>query len=203
MESQHLAGLPSTASRLKSMSKLAWSRLRSVSLSSLDLGLQLHLWTRSITASKCIFKLAGSRWSRPQRQSPNSLDHGPQSASPNSLGHGLPVHLWVHSMLACDASPTSLNHGLRVHLWVHSIPASKWISKLAQLRSPSASLSSLNLGLQLHLQTRLIAANKSICKLARSRSWSVSLSSLDHHLPAHLELFSITACCQSRYTVCR
>jgi len=62
----------------KCMSKLARSRPPSASLSSLNLGLQLHLQPRSITASKCISNLARSR---------------PQSASPNSLDHWLLVHL--------------------------------------------------------------------------------------------------------------
>jgi len=50
-------------------------------LSSLDLGLQVHLQTRSITASKCISKLARLR---------------PAS----SHDHGLQVHLQTHSIPA-------------------------------------------------------------------------------------------------------
>jgi hypothetical protein len=116
IESQNLARLPSTASRSKCISELARSRPHSASLSSLNLGLQLHLQTRSITASKCISKLARSRRSRPP------------SASLSSLNLGLQVHLQTRSIMASkcisefppsrppSASPNSLDHGLGVHL---------------------------------------------------------------------------------------
>jgi len=52
---------------------------------SLDHSLQVHLQTRSVTASECISKLDRSR---------------PPSASPNSLDHGLKVHHWVNSTSA-------------------------------------------------------------------------------------------------------
>jgi len=67
----------------KCISNLARSMPASVSLSSLDLDLQVHLQTRSITASLCISEFTQSRF---------------PIASPNSLNHGLPVHLWVHSI---------------------------------------------------------------------------------------------------------
>jgi len=66
IESQRPVRRPSTTS--KYLSKLA--RLRAPS--SLDHGLQVHLQTRSITASQCISKLA---WSRPPSVSPNTLDY--------------------------------------------------------------------------------------------------------------------------------
>jgi len=47
----------------KCISKLTWSRSRSASLSSLDQGLQVYLQIHSITASKCISKVARS-WPR-------------------------------------------------------------------------------------------------------------------------------------------
>jgi len=131
IESQHLARLPSTASRsttskyssnlprskpaasasLNSLdhsseciSEFTQSRSPIASPTSLDDGLKVHLQTRSITASKCISEFTPSR---------------PPSASPNSLDHGLPVHLQTRS-----------------------ITASKCISQLARLRPPSTSLMS-------------------------------------------------------------
>jgi len=67
------------------MSKLARSRPPSASVSSLNLGLQVHLQTRSITAPQCISEFTPSR---------------PPSASPNSIDHGLPVHLQTRSITA-------------------------------------------------------------------------------------------------------
>jgi len=116
---------------------------------SLDHGLQVHLQTRSITASKCISKPARSR---------------PPSASPNSLDHGFQLHLQTRSIAACKcisklapsrlpiASPNSLNHGLQVHLQTRSIAASKCIYKLARSRHRSVSLSSLDWHFQAHLE---------------------------------------------------
>ena len=69
----------------KCISKLAQSRRPSASLSSLNLGLQLHLQPRSIVAWKCISQLAWSRL---------------QSASPNSLDYVLQVHLSTRSIMA-------------------------------------------------------------------------------------------------------
>jgi len=110
----------------------------------LDLGLQVHLQTRSITASKCISEFT---WSRPP------------SASPNSLDHGLQVHLQTRMTTASKCiskltqlrPPNSLDHGLQVHLQIHSITASKCISKYARLPPPSASPNSLDHGLGVYL----------------------------------------------------
>jgi len=98
-----------------------------------------------------------------------------------------------------SVSPNSLDYGLQVR----TIMASKCIYTLARSQPPSASPNSLDHGLQVHLQTRSITASKCISKLARSRPRSVSLSSLDRYFQAHLELLSSTACCHSRYPVCR
>jgi hypothetical protein len=70
----------------KCISQHAQLRLPSASLSSVDLGLQVRLPTRSIPASKCISKLARSR-------SP--------SASLSSLDLSLQVHLNTRSITAC------------------------------------------------------------------------------------------------------
>ena len=79
----------------------------------MDLGLQVHLQSCLITASKCISdfnlilafkcisKLAPSR---------------PPSASASLLYHSLKVHLSVTQ--SPNASPNSLDHGLDVHVWV-------------------------------------------------------------------------------------
>src|SRR5258708_7060674 len=69
----------------KCISKLARSRPPSAALISHDLGLQLHLQTRSITASKCISKLYRSR---------------PPSAALSSLDLGLQVHLQTRLITA-------------------------------------------------------------------------------------------------------
>jgi len=191
-ESQHLARLPSTASRSttsKYSSNLALSYpATSASPNSLDHGLGVYLWVHSILLSNCISKVARS-W--------------PQSASLCSLDLGLQLHLHTRSITASQcisefpqcrspiASPNSLDDGLQVHLWVHSISVSKCISN------------SLDHGLPAHLCVHFIPASKCISKLARSRPRSVCLTSIARHLQAHLELLTITACCQSRYTVCR
>jgi hypothetical protein len=114
---------------------------------SLDPGFQVYLQTRSITASKCISKLARSR---------------PPSASPNSLDPGLQVYFQTRSI------SNSLDHCLQVHLQTRSIPVSKCISKLARLLPPSASTHSLDHGLQVHLQTRSIMASECISEFTRS-----------------------------------
>jgi len=130
-----------TASRLptsKYCFNLARSWARSASPKLLDHGLQMHVQTRSITASNCISKLARLR-------PPSSHHHGlqvhifklvlsrPPGASPNLLDHGLPVHLQTQSIMASNyiskhtwlwppsASPYLSDHRLGVYLWVHSI----------------------------------------------------------------------------------
>jgi len=79
IESQHRARRPSTASKYSS--NLTSSRPPSASPNSLNHSLRVHLQTRSITATKCISKLARLR-------------------PPSSHNHGLQVHLWVHLILA-------------------------------------------------------------------------------------------------------
>jgi len=130
----------------KYLSNLTRSRRARVSPNSLDHGLQVHLQTHLIMASKFI--------SRPARLRAASLHN-----------HGLQVHLYTCLIPASkciseftrsqspSASPIPLDPGLQVHLWVHSISVSKCISNLAQSRPPSASLSSLELRLQAHLNT--------------------------------------------------
>ena len=76
---------PSKSTASKYSSELARSRPPSASLSSLNLGLQLHLETRSIPASKCISEFSRS-------QSP--------SASPNAIDHSLKVHLQTRTITA-------------------------------------------------------------------------------------------------------
>jgi len=99
----------------KCISQHAQLRLPSESLSSLDVGLQVHLWVHSISRSP--------------------------SASPNSLDPTLQVHLWVHSFSVskCVAkharsqppstSLSSLDLSLQVLLQTRLIRASKYILK--------------------------------------------------------------------------
>jgi hypothetical protein len=181
--------LPPTASQY--LSKLARLRPSSVSPNSLDSspnlldhGLQVHLQTRSIPASKRISNVAQSRL---------------PIASPHSLDRSLKVHLHTRSIAASmcisnvagswppSASPKSLDDDRHVHLPTRWITGFKCIFKLPRLWPPSV----LNHGLQC------------IANLTRSQPRRVSLSLLDHHFQAHLELLSSTACSQSRYTVCR
>jgi len=103
--------------------------LQSSALSSLDLGVQVHLQTCSITASKCISEFTRSR---------------PPSASPNSLDHGLQMQLWFNSISASKCTSTlprtrppsaylsSLNLGLQVHLQMYSDTVFKYIMKERQ-----------------------------------------------------------------------
>jgi len=116
----------------------------------------MHLQSRSITASKCISKLARSR---------------PRSASPNSLDHILQVYLSITaskciSKLARSQPPSvcpnSLDHILQVYLL---ITASGCISKLARSQPPSVCPNSLDYG----LQTRSITASECTSKFTRSR----------------------------------
>jgi len=174
-----------------------------------DHGLQVHLKTRTITASKCIYKLAQSR---PPSASPNLHNHGlqeilqtpsiaaskciskpPQVQPPNLLDHGLRVCTIMAttciSTLAWSRSRgtslSSLDHGLHVHLQTRTIAASKCIYQLARLRPPNL--------LDHSLQARTIITSKCLCKLARSQSRRASPSSLSHSLQVHLQTRSITA----------
>jgi len=126
------------------ISTLAWLWPPSASLSSLDLGLQVHLPCRSIMASNWISELTLSR---------------PQSASPNWLHHGLQVHLGVQLILASkcisnngwlrrpSVSRSLLDLGLQMNVQTRSIAASNSISEFIRSQPPSASPNSLNHGL--------------------------------------------------------
>jgi len=140
--------------------------------------------SRTITASKCISKLA---WSRPP------------SVSPNSLVYGLEVRKIIASK--CISKLPRLRPP-RAFPQTRSITASKCISNLSWSWFWSTSLNWLDQGLQVYFQIQLITASKFISRLTHSRPRSVSLSSLDYHFQAHLELLSTTTCSQSRYTVC-
>ena len=137
-----------------------------ISPTSLDAGFQVHLQTPSITASKCISRLA-------RLQSVSLHDHGLQvhlqigsittskfaqswlsSTSPHSLDYGFQVR----TMMASKSSPYSCNQNLGVNLKVHSITASKCLSEILP-----------------------ITASTSIPNLALSWHRSVTLSSLDRH----------------------
>jgi len=106
----------------------------------------VYLQTRSITASKCISKLARLR---PR----SSHHHGlqvhiqtrsitaskcisklggsqPPSVSLNSHNYGLQVR----TIMASSVTPNLLNHGLPVYLQTRSITASECISKFTQSR---------------------------------------------------------------------
>ena len=87
------------------------------------------------------------------------------------------------------ASLNSLDHGLQVHLHTRSITASKGISKLDQLRPPSAQ----DHGHQVHVLTCPITASECIAKLVKVRPPSVSANTLNHGLEVHLQSDSITA----------
>jgi len=73
--------------RLFKASTFASSRPPTASLNLLYHGLQVNLQCFSITASRCIFKLARSR---------------PLSASPNSLNYSLQLYLQARSIMASE-----------------------------------------------------------------------------------------------------
>jgi len=102
--------------------KLARSRPPSLSPNSLDHGLQVYHYTRSIMASK-------SAGSRPPSASPNLHDYGPQ------------VHI---SKLPPSRPPSSHEQGLQVHLYTRSITISECISKFNRPGPPSVSPNTLN-----------------------------------------------------------
>ena len=109
--------------------------------------LGVHLCVHSISASKCMSKLARSR---------------PPSASLSSLNLGLQLHLPTCSITASQciseftqcwspiASPTLLDHGLKVRLQTRWIMASECISEFTWSRPRSASLNLLDHGIQVH-----------------------------------------------------
>jgi hypothetical protein len=202
-----------TASRLTASSysfNLARSWPPSACPNSLDHSFPVHLRTRSITATKCISKLARSQ---PRNVSLTSHDY--------SLQVGTITASQCISELTRSRLPSSHDHGLQVHLQTCPIAASKYISQSTRSRPPGASLSSLDQGLPVHLQTHSImaskciselhdlglqmhlpthsitaskciskfnsiSASKCISKLARSRPPSTSPSSHDHGLQVHL-----------------
>jgi len=137
------------------------------------------------------------------------VNHWIESQLPLHLPPKLPPRDWPPP----STLPISLDHGLQVHLDTRSIRASKCISKLARLRTPSVSLNSHYHDLQdrtitaskcisklaclqpssasqnsldYGLQVRMITASKCIFKLAWLRPPSVSPNSLDHGLEVHL-----------------
>jgi len=132
---------------------------------SLDHSLQVHLETRLVTGSECIFKLDRSR---PPSVSPDSLDMACKFARSWPPSSYLQTR-WITaskciSILAWLRPAGLHDHGLQVH-----------ISKLAQSRPPSVSPDSLN-----HcLLIRSIMASKCISKLARSRPPRKCISKLD------------------------
>jgi len=92
-----------------------------------DRGLQVHLQTCSIMASKCISKLS---WSRPPRVSPNSLNYG--------LHMPIPKLAWWQSRSASpkftqsrppSVSRNTLDYCFQVHLQTCSIMGSECISE--------------------------------------------------------------------------
>jgi len=101
-----------------------------------DCGLQVHLQTRSMPASKCTSKLT---LSQPPRVFPNLHNYG--------LQVGMITTSKCISILAQSppqrVSPNSHNYGLEVRI----IKASKYLSKFPQPRRQSVSLSSLDYGM--------------------------------------------------------
>jgi len=135
---------------------------------SLDHGLQVHLRTRSIAASKSISKLARLL---PPSASLNLLDYGLQVHHPI---RSITVSKWI-SNLAWIWPPCSHHHCLQVHLQICSIRASKCISKLVRLRPPG----SHDQGLQVHPQTRSLTASKYILKERRRVYWDTGVTEVD------------------------
>ena len=130
---------PSTASKYLSDPARSWPP--SASPISLDHGLQVHLQTRSITASKCISNLARLR--------PAILHK-----------HGLQVHLQTRSMtiseciskftrsLPPSVSPNMLHYRHQVDLQTRLITASEYISEFPRSSSSGAP----QIALKHHLQ---------------------------------------------------
>jgi len=151
MESRHLTGHPSMASKYSS--NPARSRHPGLSPTPLDRGLKVHLQTRSITASKWLSRLTPVR---------------PASAN----DHGLLVHLRTRSItiLECiskftpsrppSESPSPPDHSLQVLLHTHLTMASKCINKQARSHPTSLSPNPLDHSLQVYLQTHSITASK-------------------------------------------
>jgi len=186
-----------TASRLtasKYSSNLARALPSSESLNSLVHGLQVHLQTRSITASNFALSWPPSAYLQTRTITASKcIPKLTPLRPPSSHDHGLHVHLPTSSITASKCisklawlrPPSSQDHGLQVHLQTCSITASnfalswppsaylqtrsitapKCIPKLARLWPPS----SHNHGFQVHLPTRSITASKCTSKLAQLR----------------------------------
>jgi len=90
----------------------------------------------------------------------------------------------LHSSLPWSASPNSVDHELQLYLQTHSIPASKCISKVAQLCHRSVSQNLLNNSLRGHT----IMGFKFLPILAQSRCPSSSLTSCDQNLQEFLPI---------------
>jgi len=116
----------------------------------LDYGLQVHLQSRSITATMAIPKLA--------RLQPRSW-HTNGSKCISKLARWKPPRL----------SPDSLDYGLQVHTFT----AYKCISKLARSQPPSVSWNTLDYS----LHVRRMSAAKCISKLGQSHPPNTSLKS--------------------------
>jgi hypothetical protein len=135
-----------------------------------DHGLQVHLQTCSIAASKCISEL-------------------------HALG--VQIHLQTHSIMAsnCISEFNLILASKCISEFIRTWPPSSSRSSTC-FRPPSEYLSSLNYGLQVHLWVHSIVASKYISLFTRSWPPSASLSSLNHRLHVLLQLHSGTICSQ-------
>jgi len=158
------------------MSKLARSRPPSASVSSLNLGLQVRLQTRSITASQCISQFTPSR---------------PPTASPNSINPGLPMHLQPRSITASKSI-------VQERRWVYGdtgVTEVKWATRSIYLGDPGVDRQHLIFISSCHTTkrdtlcfptfglTRSFRGSTQLCGSSRPDSIISS-----HHHPTHLEL---------------
>jgi len=154
---------------------IAQSWPASASPSLLDHSHQDQLHTCSISASKYIceslnlgfqqiFKLAGS-WPAMWEDFGHQVHLPTCWITASMLAWSWPLlHLYTCSILASkwiseftSSQPLSTSLALLDHsLQFHTLPASKCVSKVAQLQLPSAPLSSLNPGLQVYVQPHRI-----------------------------------------------
>jgi len=140
----------------KCISKLAGLRPASAH----DQGLQVHLQTRSITASKF-----AQSWP-PCGIPPNSHNHGSKCISEQArLRH-----------------PSLHEDGLQVLLQTSCITISECISKFTRSRPPSVSLNTLDYRLQVHLQAHSIAASEYISEFTRSSFLGAPQIAFKHRL---------------------
>jgi len=135
-------------------------RLQVLLQSPLDHGLQVHLDTRLITASKWISELLD--YYLEMHLETRSITAS--SESPTSVHYSLQVHLLVHSITALQCiskltrslPPSSHDHSFQVHLQTRSIMASKCISEYTRSWPASASLNLLDHGLQVYIWVQSI-----------------------------------------------